>query len=123
MLNEEGGIETDLTVVCLDKNYFRVIGAAGTRERDKFHIIKHLSEDIELTDVTEEICGLGLFGPKSRDMISKMSEDEFSSDKFPFGFGKNIKISGIDVWAQRLSYVGEIGMNYTFQEIMQKNYI
>ena len=109
MLNEDGGIETDLTVVCMGKDYFRVVGAAGTREHDKYHILKHLSDDIELIDVTEEICCLGLFGPKSRDMISKMSEDEFSSNKFPFGFGKQIKVSGIDVWAQRLSYVGELG--------------
>ena len=47
MLNKDGGIETDLTIVCLDKNYFRIISSAATRERDKFHIKKHISEDIE----------------------------------------------------------------------------
>ena len=43
MLNEDGGIETDLTVVCINKNHFRIISSAATRERDKFHIKKHLS--------------------------------------------------------------------------------
>jgi len=38
MLNEDGGIETDVTVTCLEKNHFRVIGPAATREHDKFHI-------------------------------------------------------------------------------------
>ena len=38
MLNKDGGIETDLTIACIDKNYFRVIGPAATREHDKFHI-------------------------------------------------------------------------------------
>ncbi len=109
MLNEDGGIETDLTVVCMNKNYFRIVGSAAAREHDKYHILKYLSKDIELIDVTEGICCLGLFGPKSRNMISKMSNDEFTPDKFPFGFGKQIKIHGINVWAQRLSYVGEIG--------------
>ncbi len=62
MLNEDGGIETDLTVVCLDKHYFRIVSSAATREHDKHHILKYLSEDISLTDVTEEVCCLGIFG-------------------------------------------------------------
>ena len=60
MLNKDGGIETDLTVVCMDNNYFRIITSAANRERDKFHILKHLSKDVELKDVTDEIACLGL---------------------------------------------------------------
>ena len=52
MLNKDGGIETDLTVVCLDVNHFRIISSAATRERDKFHIKKHLPDEMELNDVT-----------------------------------------------------------------------
>ena len=109
MLNKDGGIETDLTVVCMDKNHYRVISSAANRERDKFHILKYLSSDISLTDVTEKYCCLGIFGPKSRDLVSKISTDDFSNEKFPFGTGKLVNIDGISVWAQRLSYVGELG--------------
>ncbi len=109
MLNEDGGIETDLTVVCLDKNYFRIVSSASTRERDKYHILKYLSKEVEFLDVTESICCLGLFGPKSRNMIQKISSDDFSSENFKFGTGKNVKINNIKVWAQRISYVGELG--------------
>jgi len=109
MLNDDGGIETDLTVVCLDKNYFRVVSSAATREHDKYHILKYLSKDISFTDVTEEICCLGLFGPKSREMIQKISSDDYSSENFKFGTGKNVNIKNINVWAQRISYVGELG--------------
>ena len=109
MLNKDGGIETDITVVCLDKNYFRIISSAATRERDKFHIKKHLSESIELKDVTDDYCVLGLFGPKSRELMLDISEDQFSNEKFKFGTAKTININGINVWAQRLSYVGELG--------------
>ena len=109
MLNEDGGIETDLTVVCLDNNYFRVVSSAATREHDKYHVLKHLSKDISFTDVTEEICCLGLFGPKSREMIQKISSDDYSSENFKFGTGKNVNIKNINVWAQRISYVGELG--------------
>ena len=58
MLNEDGGIETDLTVVCMDKNYFRVVSSAATREHDKHHILKYLVADVSFTDVTEDICCL-----------------------------------------------------------------
>ena len=109
MLNEDGGIETDLSVVCIKKNYFRIIGSAATRERDKFHIRKHLSEGILLNDVTDDYCVLGLFGPKSRELMSNISKDEFSNEKFKFSTARNINIDGIEVWAQRLSYVGELG--------------
>ena len=109
MLNEDGGIETDLTVVCLDKNYFRLVSSAATREHDKHHIKKYLSKDVIFTDVTDDICCLGLFGPKSREMIQKISSDDYSTENFKFGSGKNVNIKNINVWAQRISYVGEIG--------------
>ncbi len=117
MLNEDGGIETDVTVVCIDKNYFRIVSSAATRERDKFHILKYLSEGIKFIDVTEEICCLGLFGPKSRDMIQKISDDDYSPENFQFGSGKNVLIENIKVWAQRISYVGELG----FELYVKKN--
>lgn len=109
MLNSDGGIETDLTVVCLDKNHFRLISSATTRERDKFHIKKHLSNEIKIKDVSDNFCVFGLFGPKSRDLIKTISNDDFENENFKFGTGKNISIEGVKVWAQRLSYVGELG--------------
>ena len=109
MLNEDGGIEVDLTVVCIDKDYFRIISSAATRERDKFHILKHLSHEIEFKDVTEYYCCLGLFGPKSRELLKNLSNDDLSNENFKFGTAKIIKIKDINVWAQRLSYVGELG--------------
>ena len=129
MLNKDGGIETDLSVVCLDKNYFRIISSAATRERDKFHIKKHLSENIDLIDVTDDYCVLGLFGPKSRELMSNISDDDFSNDKFKFGTSKKIKIDEINIWVQRLSYVGELGFELyvkmsdanTLYELLIKN--
>ncbi len=109
MLNSDGGIETDLTVVCISENHYRVIGAAATRERDKFHIKKHINQNIELTDVTDDYVCLGIFGPKSRELMKDISGEDFSNDNFKFGHSKNLKIENNDVWVQRLSYVGEVG--------------
>ena len=109
MLNEAGGIETDLTVICIEKNHFRIVSSAATRTHDKAHIIKHLSSDLKFKDITNDLACLGIFGPKSRDLISKISQDDFTNEKFKFGDGKFITIGSKKVWAQRLSYVGELG--------------
>jgi len=109
MLNVAGGIETDLTVVCINKNHFRIISSAAVRTHDKAHILKHLSSKIKFTDITDDLICLGLFGPKSRDLISTISDSDFSNESFKFGTSKNIKINSKIVWVQRLSYVGELG--------------
>jgi 4-methylaminobutanoate oxidase (formaldehyde-forming) len=109
MLNEGAGIETDLTVVCMNKNHFRIISSAAVRTHDKAHILKHLSKDVGFKDVTDDLICLGLFGPKSRDLLSKITKEDLSNDKFKFGTGKNVKLGKISVWMQRLSYVGELG--------------
>ena len=109
MLNEDGGIESDITVVCLEKNHFRIISSAAVRIRDKHHILKHLDSKVEFKDVTEDYACLGLFGPKSRILITELAGDHFKTESFPFATGKDIKIEGSKIWAQRLSYVGELG--------------
>ena len=109
MLNSDGGIETDLTVVCISENYFRIIGAAATRERDKFHIKKHIDQNIEFKDVTDDYVCIGIFGPKSRELMRDISGEDFSNYKLRFGYSTNIKIENKNVWVQRLSYVGEVG--------------
>jgi len=109
MLNEDGGIETDLTIVCIEKNYFRVVTSATNREHDKFHILKYLSKEVDFKDVTDELACFGVFGPKSVELMSKISSDDFSNENFKFGNSKKISINNRDIWAQRLSYVGELG--------------
>jgi 4-methylaminobutanoate oxidase (formaldehyde-forming) len=116
MLNEGGGIETDLTVVCIDKNHFRIISSAAVRTHDKAHILKHLSSDVEFKDITDDLVCLGVFGPKSRELLSKICKDDLSNENFKFGTGKNISLKSIDIWAQRLSYVGELGYELYVQK-------
>ena len=120
ILNKDGGIEIDCTVVCLEKNYFRIVSSAATRERDKFFILNNISKDIIFEDVTDKYCCLGVFGPKSRDLLSKISQDNFSNENFKFGTGKFVKINDMKVWAQRLSYVGEIGFELYVETLHAK---
>ena len=109
MLNKDGGIETDLTVVCITKEHFRVVTSAANRERDKFHILRHLSNEIDFKDVTDDIACFGLFGPKSRNLLQKLIKEDISKDSINFASFKKVHIDNIDILAQRLSYVGEHG--------------
>jgi sarcosine oxidase gamma subunit len=109
MLNEAGGIETDLTVISIEKNHFRIISSAATRTHDKAHIIKHLPAELDFKDITDDLVCLGIFGPKSRNLISKISNDDFSNEGFKFSKGKFVNMGEKKIWVQRLSYVGELG--------------
>ena len=67
-----------------------------------------MSKEVEFNDVTDEIACLGVFGPKSRELMTKLSKDDFSNESFKFGNSKKIMINNKEIWAQRLSYVGEL---------------
>ena len=47
MLNEQGGIEADLTITCMSKNYFRIVSGSSVREHDKKHILKYLDQNLK----------------------------------------------------------------------------
>ncbi|RPG95212.1 MAG: FAD-dependent oxidoreductase [Candidatus Pelagibacter sp. TMED286] len=109
MLNLSGGIEADLTVSCLKKNYFRIICPALARSHNKSHILKNLTKKVKFEDVTDKYSCMGLFGPNSRKFLTELFGNYFSNDNFPFSRGMYINISNIKIWFQRLSFVGELG--------------
>ena len=109
MLNQSGGIEADVTISCLNENYFRVICPAFARSHNKSHILKNINKEIFFKDVTEKFSCIGIFGPNSRDFLTKLFGNYFSNEQFPFARGKHINIFKTKIWFQRLSFVGELG--------------
>ena len=55
------------------------------------------------------VCVFGIFGPKSRSLMQEINKEDFTNENFKFGYAKHIKIDNTKIWAQRLSYVGELG--------------
>ena len=109
MLNPSGGIEADLTISCLKKNYFRVICPALARSHNKSHILKNLTKKVKFEDVTEKYSCIGLFGPNSRKFLTDLFGDHFSKEDFPFSRGKYLNFDRNKIWFQRLSFIGELG--------------
>jgi 4-methylaminobutanoate oxidase (formaldehyde-forming) len=109
MLNPSGGIEADVTVSCLERNYFRIVCPALARSHNKSHILKNLTKKINFEDVTDEYSCMGIFGPNSRKFLTELFGNYFSNEDFPFSRGKFLNILNTRVWFQRLSFVGELG--------------
>ena len=108
-LNPRGGIESDITVVRMaQEQYFITTGVAATY-RDYWHIKKHLQGDVDLKDITMNLTCLSLQGPNARAVLETLAETDVSAASFVFGTGRFAKVAGIEVWLQRLSYVGELG--------------
>ncbi len=110
MLNQRGGIESDLTVSRLsDTAYFLVVPGA-TLQRDLAWLRRHVGEEfVVITDVTAAESVLCLMGPDARKLIQKVSPNDFSNENNPFGTFQEIEIGMGIARAHRVTYVGELG--------------
>ena len=110
-LNERGGIEADLTVTRLAENKYMAVTGAAVQLRDLSWLKKHLSDDLHVvvTDVTAGYSVLSIMGPRSRELLSKVTSEDLSNDSFPFLTSKEIEIGMAYGRATRITYVGELG--------------
>lgn len=110
MLNARGGIECDLTVTRLSETAFLLVVPGATLQRDLAWLRRHLGEDLAvITDVSAGEAVLCLMGPGSREVLARVSPDDFSNAGHPFGTAKEIEIGMGLARAHRVSYVGELG--------------
>ena len=112
MLNEAGGVMSDFTVTRLDEDRFLILAGGGAGGRETLHWIRKHAADHEAVSVhnrTSDLCGLGVWGPESRNVLSKVAEADMSGSEFPFYTAQQTYVGGIPVLALRISYVGELG--------------
>ncbi|MCY4370721.1 MAG: FAD-dependent oxidoreductase [bacterium] len=109
-LNDRGGIEADLTVTRTGIAEFMVVTGAAVANRD-FHTLRKAlrGHDAGLTDITMELPTIGVMGPRSRALLSALTDTPLDNASFPFGWSREITVAGIPVRALRVSYVGELG--------------
>ncbi|MDP6818937.1 MAG: FAD-dependent oxidoreductase [Alphaproteobacteria bacterium] len=111
LLNRRGGIEADLTVTRLAEDRYLVITAAASQTRD-FNWIERNIEDgarVYLTDTTSGSGVLAVMGPKSRELLGRVSDADFSNAAFPFASSQEIDMGYARALAMRITYVGELG--------------
>ena len=111
LLNERGGIEADLTVTKMEEGKFFIVTAGATTTRDFDWIKRHIPADahVVLTDVTHAYVMWGVMGPKSRDLLSEITDADLGNSAFPFATAKEIDVGYATAFAIRMSFVGELG--------------
>jgi 4-methylaminobutanoate oxidase (formaldehyde-forming) len=112
MLNKRGGIEADVTVTRCGENAFRVVSGAASRQKDRAWI-ERCAHDLDMSasvfDATSAEAVLGVMGPRSRELLQKLTDSDLSDAAFSFGASRRISLAAANVRATRISYVGELG--------------
>lgn len=111
MVNDRGGFELDVTVTRNGEESYFIVTAAGTTVRDFDYIKRRIPEGsvCTVTDVTHGYAMLAVMGPKSRDLLSALTDANLSNEAFPYGTSQEIDIAYARPFALRMSYVGELG--------------
>ena len=101
-----GGFKSDLTIMKMDDDRFRVVTGGAHGMADKKWFADRLLGDARIEDHTSSICTVGLWGPRARDILSSITGTDVSNEAFPFSTWQELDNGVI---ASRISYVGDLG--------------
>ena len=114
MLNPRGGIECDFTVTRLAADRFLIITGTAFGEHDRSWIRLNAPEDgsVSVDDVTSSRACLGLWGPRARDILQRVTRADVSNAAFPYLTGRALTVGDVPALALRVTYVGELGWEF-----------
>ncbi len=122
-LDEDGGVHADLTISRLGSDSYRVVTGGADGNRDWVTLRNYRDDSGFNADIdirTHDIATIGLWGPKAVNALGNFVDpNQIDIQNFPFATAKNLtlNLSGgkkVDVWAARISYVGECGWEIYF---------
>ncbi|MGP6176228.1 GcvT family protein [Microbacterium sp. A196] len=127
VLDEQGGIRSDITVARLEDDLFQLgvnnsVDTAYFTRAARHQTARDAREWVQVRDITGGTACIGLWGPLARDLISTISDDDFTNEGgLRYFRAKNVIVGGIPVTALRVSYVGELGWElYTSADVAQR---
>ncbi|SFK14680.1 FAD-dependent oxidoreductase [Bradyrhizobium sp. Gha] len=110
-LNERGGMESDVTIARTGEEEFLVVTAAVQRIRDLAWLRGHAkgAGHVYVTDISSGYTTLSVMGPRSRELLARVSPADFSESAFPFAAAREIEVGYALALAFRMTFVGELG--------------
>jgi 4-methylaminobutanoate oxidase (formaldehyde-forming) len=110
LLDGRGGVVADVTITRLAADRFRVVTGAGAVDSDAGWL-RMLARgcDVAIRDVSDELSVIGFWGPAARAVLAETTVADVSHVGFPFRTGRTIEVGGAPAFAQRITYVGELG--------------
>jgi glycine cleavage system aminomethyltransferase T/glycine/D-amino acid oxidase-like deaminating enzyme len=112
MLTLAGGIRCDLTITRKAEDLFRVVTGGGSGQHDLAWMRRQLRDDqrVSITERTGSLFALGLWGPRAREILRDVTEADLGNEAFPYMTARYLNVGEVGpVWAQRISYAGELG--------------
>jgi len=108
VLTPSGGFRSDLTILRLGDEHYRVVTGGAHGMADLKWFADH-ADGAQVTDLTGAWTTLGLWGPRARDILASLTGDDVSHEGFPFARWQTIEVGPLQVLALRISYVGDLG--------------
>jgi len=111
-LNTRGGVEADLTIARLEADKFWVITGSAFIGNDLAWLRMHTQEEdgfVTIRDITQDWSCLAMWGPSARAVLKNITNDDISNEAMPYLHAGIIHVNGVKIWAQRVSYIGELG--------------
>ena len=109
-LNQRGGIEADLTVTRLSETAFLLVVPGATLQRNLAWLRSQVGDDFAvITDTSAAESVMCVMGPKARELMQRVSPNDFSNAAHPYGTAREIEIGMGLARAHRVTYVGELG--------------
>jgi glycine cleavage system aminomethyltransferase T len=110
LLSSRGTYEADLTVTRTAPDVFLMVSSSATTVRDLDWLHRNLAGcDASVEDVTDDHAVLGVMGPRSLELLSRLTDVDLSGERFPFATSREVVLAGSLVRATRMTYVGELG--------------
>jgi glycine cleavage system aminomethyltransferase T/glycine/D-amino acid oxidase-like deaminating enzyme len=107
--NERGGIEMDPTVTRLAEERFLVLAPTLAQRRTEMLLRSGLPPGATVTDLTSGLATLHVAGPRSRELLGELTDEDLTNDAFPFLTAREIEVGWATSWAFRVSFTGELG--------------
>ena len=113
-LNKRGGIECDFTVTRLEEYRFFIITGTAFGQHDLSWFSLNIPEEgsVTIEDVSSAYACIGMWGPKARRILQKVTRADVSNPAFPYMTARRIEIGEVPVLASRVTYVGELGWEF-----------
>jgi glycine cleavage system aminomethyltransferase T len=111
MLTPSGGIRCDLTVTRAGEESFMVVTGGGSGMHDLAWLRRQLRDDerVSIANMTDHRFCLGLWGPRARDVLAAVTDADLTNDAFNYMTMRQLAVGEVPAFAQRISYVGELG--------------
>lgn len=110
LIGVRGGIAGDATVTRIAEDEFWVVSSGmSERYQKRFYDAVPLPAGTTFECLTEEMCGFNVAGPKSRDVLQRLTNTSLATEDFPFMRSKMIELAGVECLALRVSFTGDLG--------------